>query len=212
MRIQIPFAEPDRIGRDFNQFVVVDIGDCLFQRHGDRRGQSHGFVCAGCAHVGQLFALQRVHFQVVVTAVFADDHAGINIRLRADEHAAALFEVPQGKGHGLAVLHRDQHTGTAARDRPLVGRPFVKHAVQHARAARVGQKFAVISDQPARWHMRHNAGLSGSCGLHLDQFTFAHAGQFFDHGPGILVIDVNRGLFDWLVADAVDVLKQDLGA
>jgi hypothetical protein len=40
----------------------------------------------------------------------------------------------------------------------------VEHAVQHAGAARVGQEFAVIADQPARGHMRDDPRLAGAGG------------------------------------------------
>jgi hypothetical protein len=33
--------------------------------------------------------------------MLADDHALVDLRLRADEHLAAILEVPQRIGHGL---------------------------------------------------------------------------------------------------------------
>ena len=77
----------------------------------------HRFVRAGGTHVGELFAFERVHFEIVFTAVLANDHACVDVRLRADHHLAALLEVPQGKGDGGAVFHRDQNASAAARDR-----------------------------------------------------------------------------------------------
>ena len=46
-------------------------------------------------------------------AVDADDHAFVEPVARGDEHAAALLQLPQRVGHGLAVLLADQHAVAA---------------------------------------------------------------------------------------------------
>src|SRR6185503_19459980 len=69
IRIQFPFAEADRLWGHFHQLIIANIGDGLFQSHADRRGQPYRLVLAGGADVGQLLALDHVHFQVVLTAV-----------------------------------------------------------------------------------------------------------------------------------------------
>ena len=94
MLLQVALADADRLGRDFDQFVVVDEFDCRFQRQLDRRGQAHRFVGAGRADVGELLALDRVDHQVVVAAVDADDHAFVQLVAGRDEHAAAVFQFP----------------------------------------------------------------------------------------------------------------------
>ncbi len=78
--------------------------------------------------------------------MFANDHALIDLFLRANEHAATLFKVPQGIGHGLAIFHRDQNACAPTWNWPFMGRPFVKNAVQHACTARIRQEFPVIAD------------------------------------------------------------------
>ncbi len=73
-------------------------------------------VGAGCADVGELFALERVHFQVVFAAVFADDHALVHLLLCSNHQVTALFQVEQSVRHTDTVFHRDQHTSASARN------------------------------------------------------------------------------------------------
>src|SRR6056297_1752556 len=129
VRIEEPLAQPDRLRRDLDQFVVVDVGDRLFERQRYGRGEPHRVVGAARADIGELLALERVHLEIVLARMLADDHAGVDLLLRADEHAPPLFEVPERVGHRDAVFHRDQHARAPARDRALVRRPAVEHAV-----------------------------------------------------------------------------------
>ena len=56
--------------------------------------QAHGLVGTGGAHVGELFALDRVDHEVVVAAVYADDDSLVERIAGADEHAAAILQLP----------------------------------------------------------------------------------------------------------------------
>ena len=46
VRIKVTFAQADGVGGDFDQFVIVDIGNRLFQRMDHRCRQAHGFIGA----------------------------------------------------------------------------------------------------------------------------------------------------------------------
>src|SRR5437899_2595138 len=55
MRVEEALADPDRLRRDLDQLVVLDVGDRLLQAHAARRGEADAFVLgAGGAEVGQL--------------------------------------------------------------------------------------------------------------------------------------------------------------
>ena len=155
-------AQAHCLGRHLDQFVLIDIGDGLFQRHDARRGEAHGLVLAGGADVGQLLALDRVDVEVIPAAVLADDHALIGLFARAHEHDAAILEVPQGEGGGFAVRVGEQHALEAAGDLALVRLIVAEDAVQHARAARIRQEFALVADQRARGAHQADAGLAGT--------------------------------------------------
>src|ERR1700744_2577133 len=92
MLLQVTFAQPDRLRRDFDELVVVDELDRVFERHLDRRHETHGFIGARGAHVGQLLALDRIHDEIVVAAVDADDHAFVQRIAGHHEHAAAILQ------------------------------------------------------------------------------------------------------------------------
>src|SRR6201988_5284534 len=53
VRIEQLLAQPDRLWRHLDQFVVLDIGERLLQRHADRRRQPHRFVLGGGADIGE---------------------------------------------------------------------------------------------------------------------------------------------------------------
>src|SRR5690606_11300780 len=94
VRIEIELAQPDRLRRHLDQFVVLYPGERALQRHADRRGELDRLVLAGGADVGQLLALQHIDLEIVVAGMDADDHAGIDLDARIDDHRAAILEVP----------------------------------------------------------------------------------------------------------------------
>ena len=73
------------VGRDFDQLVVVDELQRLLERHADRRREQEVLVGAGGADVGELLGLERVHHQIVVARVDADDHALVHLVAVPDE-------------------------------------------------------------------------------------------------------------------------------
>src|SRR5690606_14235428 len=128
--------------------------------------------------------------------MLADDHALVDLFLRADEELAALFEVPERVGDADPVLHGNQHADAAALDRALVRRPAVGDAVEDAGAAGVGQELAVVADEPARGHMGDDTGLADARGLHLDELALPLAGELVDDDAGVVVVDVDDNLLD----------------
>src|SRR5215472_10257861 len=99
---QLTLAEPYRKRRHFDEFVVLDIGNRLLERHWHNRGEPDGLVLRRGTDVRELLCAQRVDVEVVVLRVLADDHALIHLGAGNDEKLAALLEVPERIGHGLA--------------------------------------------------------------------------------------------------------------
>ena len=50
-------AQPDMVGCDLDQFVVVNKFQRLFQAHADGRAEHNVFISTGGTDVGQLLAL-----------------------------------------------------------------------------------------------------------------------------------------------------------
>ena len=88
----------------------------------------------------------------------------------------------------------------------------MEHAVQNAGAARVGQEFTLITDQPARRHMGDDAGLTGTGGLHLRQFPTPDSCDFFDHHARVIIVDVDGDFLDGFQPLTVLFPKQHLRA
>ena len=76
--IKIAFAQADILWRNLDQLVIVDIGNCLFQRHHFRRGQADGVFLARDAEVGQRLGFHWIDVQIARLGIFADNHAFVD--------------------------------------------------------------------------------------------------------------------------------------
>src|SRR5262249_48470336 len=151
--------------------------------------------------VGQLLALEGIDVEVVAAAVRANDHSLIDLRAGLQEHRPALFEVPQGIGDCRAVGVRYQHAVATALDRPLVGCVAGEQAAHHAGAPRVGQEFALITNQAAGRTEERESQFAAARRTHLLHFRPA-AAHFVDHHSSEFLVNVDDDLFDWLEAAA----------
>ena len=113
--IEHPLAQPDGLGSDLHQLVVVDELERRLQGQHPRRRQEQLLVGGGGADVGQLLGLPGVDHDVVLAAVHADDLAVVHLYPGPQEQRPAILKVEQGIGVGLARLLGDEH---AVRARP----------------------------------------------------------------------------------------------
>ena len=127
------------------------------------------------ANVGELLALDRVDDEVVVAAVDADDHAFVERIARRHEHAAAVLQLPQRVGDGVAVFLRNQHAVAALGDLALERRVAVEHVAHEAGAARQVHEFALEADQAARRNAVFEARAAAAVGLHVGEIAAARA-------------------------------------
>ena len=201
--IEEEFAQADGFWRDFEQFVVLDVGEGFFEGHADRGREAHGFVLAGGADVGELFALEQVHFEIVVARVFADDHALIDFPARLDHHRAAIFQIPHGIGDSFADIVRDQHAIAAAGNVTLPRCIGMEDPVHDRGAARVGEELGAIPEEATRGDLVHQAHEPLPRVLHLDHARLAGA-ELLDDGPHELLGDVDRELLVRLQPLAVE--------
>src|SRR6267142_165556 len=191
-------AQPDRLRCHLDQFVVLDIGQRLFQRHLDRRGQAHRFVLRSGADVGELLALEDVDLEIVVAGVLTDDHALVNLAAGLDHHRAAILQFEHRIGHGLALIVGDQDAVAAALDIALVRRIVVEQTVHDGGAAGVRQQFALIADQAAGRRVEHQPLPVTAGGTHLNQLGLAFAHLLHDDA-GMLLVDVDHDFLDRLL-------------
>src|SRR5690606_6004003 len=154
---------------------------------------------------GELLALDRVHHQVVVAGVDADDHAFVQRIARADEHAAAILQVPQRVGHCVAVVLRDQHAVAAFGHRAGHRAVVVEDVAGETGAARHGEEFALEADQAAGRDAVLEAHAPLAVRLHVLQFATA-ATELFHDAALVIFLDVDGEHFVRLALHAVDFL------
>src|SRR3546814_4233842 len=84
---------------------------------------------------------------------------------------------------------------------------LLEQAVHDARAARVGQEFAVIADQPARRRREGDPGLAAARWPHVGEFRLPHR-HLFDDGAGMLLVHVDDDGFIRFFAPAAFAFAQ----
>src|SRR5204863_199999 len=84
-RLEHALAQADRLRRQLDQLILVDELDRGFQRERDRRGQEELLVGRRRPNVRQLLGLRRVHDQIVVARVDADDLPAIDLHARREK-------------------------------------------------------------------------------------------------------------------------------
>ena len=86
-----------------------------------RRYEADGGVGAGCAHIGRAAFSADVDGHVLVAVALADDHTGIDLHARPDEHRAAILHAADAGGGRLTRLKRDERAGQTRGDLALTG-------------------------------------------------------------------------------------------
>ena len=197
-------AQADEVRRHFDQFVLVDIGDRLFERQPLGRRKLDGVVLAAGAEVGQRLRFQRVDFQIFVSRVFTNHHALVDGFAGLDHQNAARLEIAECIADRFTGFGRDQDAVAATRDIALVGAVFFEQSVHDAGAAGVRQELAMIADKAARRGREGQAGLAATAGSHIGHLGLA-ASHLLDDRARILFVDVDDDGFIWLGALAIFV-------
>ena len=116
-RVQDALAHTQVLRGDFQQLVIIDELEALFQRHRMDGNQAHCVFGSGSvAHVGDVLLFADVDDKVIRAGVLTDDHALVNVLLRADEQRAAFLRVEQRIGGGNAAFVRHQRADAAVRN------------------------------------------------------------------------------------------------
>lgn len=63
--IEVAFAEAEVFRGDFQEFVVGEEGEVLFEAHVDRRCKFNDIISGGGTHVGEFFTFADVHVDIV---------------------------------------------------------------------------------------------------------------------------------------------------
>src|SRR5262249_26063791 len=211
VRVEQFLAQPYRFGRHFDELVIVDIGERLFQRHADRRREPDGFILGVRADFGELLPLEPVALRVVARRVLATDHAAVTLPARLNHHRAAIFQVPHGVSDRLALVGRDQYAIAAACDLAAMRPVSMKQPIYYRSATRIGEQFTMIAVQPARRRVENQPHASAAGRPHLDHLALT-LGEFLHDNAGMHFVDVDENFLDRFEEFAGrPALKQDFG-
>ena len=78
-----PYSDP--FGGYLNQFVISDIGDCLFKVHCPSRCQRYCILRAFSSNVSQLLCCARIHVHILVEYVLSNDMPHVSWIVNANE-------------------------------------------------------------------------------------------------------------------------------
>lgn len=204
------FAQADGFGGDFDEFIVGNEFDGLFEAEFAMGNEANGFVGGRRAHVGELLFAGDVDFHVLFAGIFADDHAFVDVHGGADEKFAAFLQTPKGVRGGDARAIGDESAGGTQRHVSAVIDPTFKDGVNERGAARVGQKLAAEADEAARGDFEFEANAAGAVIAHLGHFAAAGAERFHDDADEI-VGDVDDDAFLRLEFAAAFIANDDFG-
>src|SRR5699024_7199033 len=104
----------------------------------------------------------------------ADHHALVYLCTRVDEEDTAILRVEQPVSDRLARFEGDERTGIAAADVAFIGLIFKEDGVHDPFTLRRGEKFALISEQPAGGNEKFEAH-ARTDGTHVHEFALALA-------------------------------------
>jgi len=93
IRLQNFLPEAQRFRGDFDEFVVGDKFDGLFEVQLLKRDEANSFIGGRGAHVGELFLADNIDVEIRVFGVFADDHALVDFDAGADEQLSTFLQV-----------------------------------------------------------------------------------------------------------------------
>src|SRR5690606_11261497 len=146
--------------------------------------------------------------EVVVSAVDADDHAGINLFTRLDDHRTTVFQVEHRVGNGFTRLVGKQNAVAAAADFSLVRLIIMEQTVHDRSAAGIGQQFRLVADQTTGRSEEDQTDAAAAGRTKLGHFSLALGHLLHDH-TGMLFVDVDHDFFERLHQSAVFVLVHD---
>ena len=204
-------ADTDRFRRDLQELVVGDELHRIFEREDDWRRKKDRLVLAGGADIGELLGLDRIHDEVVVTAVDADHHALVDALSRAHEHAAALLQLPERIRDRLAAFGGDQNAIAPVRYVAFDRRVTVEHVREQPRAAGDIHELALKADQSARRDAVIETRTTAAVGFHVRQIATARSERL--HYCALMrVLDVDRQLLERLVTLTAAVAVDHAGS
>ena len=192
---------------DLQQLVLRKILQAVLQAHVLRRNQAQCVIAAACTRVRQMLALADIDHNILRFRCAADDHALIDVRTGRNEQAASFLRVIQSVGNCLAGFIGNQRADRSALDVALIRREALEHRGHDALALRIGQEFALVSEQAARRDQEfqtHPAALR----MHLLHLALAGTDLLHDCTDSRFR-HVDHKALDRLVALAFNLLEQD---
>src|SRR5690606_30692541 len=109
-----------------------------------------------------------VDHQIVVATVNPDDHAFVQGLLGRHEHAAAVLQLPQGIGHGIAVVLADEHAVAALAHTAFAhGSIVVENVTHQAGTTREGEDLTLEADEATRRNAVFQTGAAAAVGHHV---------------------------------------------
>ena len=148
--VKIALSQTDEIGRHFDEFVIGDVVDRLFEGEFARRGEDDVLIAAGGADVGELLRFGRIDDDVVVARMFADNHPFIDFIARFDKERSPLLQIEEGIAIGFAGAVGDQNAAAAAGHIPFPRSKGFEDGSEDAKARGAGEKVVPVAHESAR--------------------------------------------------------------
>ena len=133
---EMPFAEADEVGSYFNQLVVGNVVDRLFQREFARRSEENVLVAASGADVRELFGFRGVDDEVVFPGVLSDDHPFVDFIARLYKKGSSILQVEESISICLTRTVGNHGAVRSSRDFALPGGKTFENGSQDSKPRR----------------------------------------------------------------------------
>src|SRR5579862_6282055 len=203
-------AQAQGLGCDFDELVIGNEFDRLFQIQVAEGNQADRHIGSGRPHVGKLLLPHDVYVKVVILGVFADDHALVHIDGGADEQFATLLQIVKSVRSRDSGAVGHESASEPVRNFALPLDVAIEQGIHDDGATRVGEQLAAQANQSTAGDAKLDAYSSVTVIVHIDDFALADA-ELFHHYAHEFFGNVDGQLFDRFHQLAIDALGDDLG-
>ena len=145
--VQNCLSQPDGSWCHFNVLVVGNELQATFQTENCWWCKFQCFFASACTVVCEVLCFAHVNCDVVLSAVFANNHSCVHGQTWCHKQSATFLCIEQAVCSCHTVFKCNKASTGTFGDVALVGLVTVEHATHHAKTFGVGKQFATVANQ-----------------------------------------------------------------
>jgi len=199
-------TKTDRLGSDLDDFIIAHVRDHIFEGEAARRGELGLLILHDTAHVGDSLGLGGVDLDIVFSAVFTDDHAGVDLGVGFNEECTTILDHFEGIGSADTVFHGENGTLAGTLDLTAELDVLVESGGDDTLTASIVHELVTETEETTSRDVEDESNAAireGNEFLHLTTTL----GHLLDDVTGHGLLDIDGDLFDGLEKGLVLLIK-----